>query len=133
MREVRAAMKSPLPLAAAALLALAACNAEPTTEVIDANPDPMAKELANAGAIELPPAIKADKSMRCSDNSLVYVTFFEGDKQAIVRTEKGGTATTLTAPNAGEPLTAEGGWKLTGDTANISIEQPGKGALSCHE
>ncbi len=126
-------MKSPLPFAAAALLALAACNSEPSTEVIDTNPDPMAKELANAGAIELPPAIKAEKTMRCSDNSLVYLTFFEGDKQVVVRTEKGGTPTTLTAPNGGEPLTAEGGWKLTGDTANVSIEQPGKKALTCHE
>lgn len=126
-------MKSPFTIATAALLALAACNADPKTEVIDTNPDPMAKELANAGAIELPPAIKADKTMRCSDNSLVYVTFFEGDKQAIVRTEKGGTPTTLTAPNGGEPLTADGGWKLTGDTANVSIELPGKGALTCHE
>jgi hypothetical protein len=126
-------MKSPLPIVAAAFLALAACSSETTPEVIDSNPDPMAKELANAGAIELPPAIKADKTMRCSDNSLVYVTFFEGDKQAIVRTEKGGTATTLKAANGGEPLTAEGGWKLSGDPANISIEQPGKGALTCHE
>lgn len=127
-------MKSPLYFAAAALLALAACNSEPQTpEVIDTNPDPMAKELANAGAVELPPAIKADKTMRCSDNSLVYVTFFEGDKQAIVRTEKGGTATTLKAANGGEPLTAEGGWKLSGDVKNISIEQPGKKPLTCHE
>ena len=30
-------------------------------------------------------------------------------------------------------LTAEGGWKLTGDTANVKVELPGKGALSCHE
>lgn len=127
-------MKSPLFLSAAALLALAACNSEPQTpEVIDTNPDPMAKALANAGSIELPPAIKADKSLRCSDNSLVYVTFFEGDKQAVVRTEKGGTPTTLTAPNAGEPLTAAGGWSMTGDTANITLEQPGKASLSCHE
>ena len=125
-------MKSPLPFALAALLALAACNSEPTTpEVLDSNPDPMAKELANAGAVELPPAIKADETMRCKDNSLVYVTFFQGDKQAFVRTEKGGTPTTLTAPNGGEPLVAEGGWKLTGDPENITLEQPGKPTLTC--
>ena len=78
----------------------------------------------------VPPAIKADKTMRCADNSLVYVTFFEGDKQAVVRTEKGGTPTTLTAATAGEPLTAEGGWSMTGDTANVKIEVPGKGWLT---
>ncbi len=126
-------MKSPLPFAAAALLALAACNSQSEPEVVDTNPDPMASQLANAGSIELPPAIKADKTMRCSDNSLVYVTFFEGDKQAVVRTEQGGTPTTLTAANSGEPLTAEGGWQMTGDTANVKITLPGKGALTCHE
>ncbi|WP_085810614.1 hypothetical protein [Sphingomonas sp. TZW2008] len=125
-------MKSPLPIAIAALMALAACNsksAEP--EVIDTNPDPMATQLANAGAVELPPAIKADKSMRCKDNSVVYVTFFEGDKQAIVRTAKDGSPTTLTAPNGGEPLVADGGWKLTGSPTNITLEQPGKPSLTC--
>ncbi|WBH17627.1 hypothetical protein [Sphingomonas radiodurans] len=125
-------MKNILPFAAAALLALAACSSEPQApEIVDTNPDPMAKELANAGAVELPPAIKADKTMRCKDNSLVYVSFFEGDKQAIVRTEKTGTPTTLTAPTAGEPLVAEGGWKLTGTPENITIEQPGKPSLTC--
>ncbi|MDF2494259.1 hypothetical protein [Sphingomonas sp.] len=127
-------MKSPFLFATAALLALAACNSEPSApEVLDSNPDPMARELANAGAIELPPSIKAEKSMRCDDNSLAYVTFFEGDKQVLLRTAKDGPATTLTAANGGEPLTAEGGWKLTGDTKNVTIEQPGKKPLSCHE
>jgi hypothetical protein len=125
-------MKSPLPFAIAALLALAACNSGPSEpEVLDSNPDPMAKDLANAGAVELPPAIKADKTMRCKDNSLVYVTFFEGDKQAVVRTDKAGTPTTLTAPTGGEPLVAEGGWKLTGTPTNITLEQPGKASLTC--
>lgn len=125
-------MKSHLPFAAAALLALAACNsqsAEP--QVLDANPDPMATELANAGAVELPPAIKAEKTMRCKDNSLVYVTFFQGDKQAFVRTAEDGAPTTLTAPNAGEPLVADGGWKMTGTPESITLTQPGKGELTC--
>ena len=125
-------MKSPLLLPAAALLALAACNSKPSTpEVLDSNPDPMATQLANAGAIELPPAIKAEKTLRCKDNSLVYVTFFQGDKQAFVRTAKDGSPTTLNAANAGDPLVADGGWKLTGTPASITLEQPGKGALTC--
>lgn len=126
-------MKIPLLPVVASLLALAACNSQPDQpEVIDTNPDPMASTLANAGPIELPPAIKADKTMRCKDSSLVYVTFFEGDKQAVVRTEKGGTPTMLKADDAAKPLTSEGGWSLTGSTTEIQLTQPGKGALSCH-
>ena len=124
-------MKSSLPFIATALFALSACNSKSETEVIDTNPDPMATELANAGAVELPPAIKAEKTMRCKDNSLVYVTFFQGDKQVFVRTEKDGTPTTLKAENAGDPLTADGGWKLTGTPENITLAQPGKGELTC--
>lgn len=126
-------MKSPiLPLiAAASLLALAACNNQPKgPEVVDTNPDPMANMLKNAAPIELPPAIKADKSLRCKDNSLVYVTFFEGDKLAVVRTTQGGTPTRLTAPAAGQPLTAAG-WKMTGTPNSIDLTQPGKGEQSC--
>lgn len=122
-----------LPLvAAASLLALAACNSQPKgPEVVDTNPDPMANTLAHAKPVELPPAIKADKSLRCKDNSLVYVTFFEGDKLAIVRTKQGGTPTRLTAPAAGQPLTADGGWKMTGTPDSIDLTQPGKGSQSC--
>lgn len=121
-----------LPLAAS-LFALAACNSEPSKpQVIDSNPDPMASQLANATPIELPPAIKADKTMRCKDGSLVYVTFFTGDKQAVVRTEKNGTPTMLKGEGGEAPLSAEGGWKLTGTPTEITLTRPGKGALSCH-
>jgi hypothetical protein len=123
-------MKSPLLLpAAAVLLALGACNNKP--QVVDTNPDPMANQLAEAPKAELPPAIKADKTLRCKDNSLVYVTFFEGDKMAVVRTKQDGTPTQLTAANAGDPLTAAGGWKLTGGPSSIELTQPGKAAETC--
>jgi predicted small lipoprotein YifL len=128
-------MKSPLLLTAtaAALFALAACDNKPKTpEVVDINPDPMANELANRAPVELPPAIKADKSMRCQPgNVLLYVTFFEGDKLAMVRTEQNGPQTRLTAAKAGDPLTAEGGWKLTGTPTSAKITQPGKGEFTC--
>ncbi|MEH3048640.1 hypothetical protein [Sphingomonas adhaesiva] len=121
-----------LPLAAS-LLAVAACNSQPDKpQVIDTNPDPMASQLANAAPVELPPAIKADKTMRCKDGSLVYVTFFQGDKQAVVRTEKDGAATTLKGPEAGKPLIAEGGWSMTGSTSEVMVTRPGKAAVSCH-
>jgi len=125
-------MKSYFLPAAAALFALSACNSQPSKpEIVDTNPDPMAAELANQGAVELPPSIKAEKSFRCKDNSLVYVTFFQGDKQAFVKTKKDGEPTVLKAANAGEPLTADGGWKLTGDVSHITLAQPGKGEQSC--
>ena len=122
-----------LPIAAAAaLFAVSACNSSSAPEVIDTNPDPMAANIANAAPIELPPAIKADKTMRCKSGDLVYVTFFQGDKQAVVRTEKAGTPTVLKAAEAGQPLTADGGWSMTGSTSEVSLTVPGKGKLTCH-
>lgn len=118
--------------AAAAIVALPACNPKPKTpEVLDTNPDPMANELANRAPVELPPAIKADKTMRCKDNSLLYVTFFEGNKLAFVRTEKAGKVNRLAATETGEPLTADGGWKMTGTPDLITITQPGKPSQTC--
>ena len=118
--------------ALAAAVVLVGCNSQPSQpEVVDSNPDPMANILANRAPVELPPTIKADKSFRCKDNSLVYVTFFEGDKQANVRTKQDGTPTRLTAPTAGEPLTAEGGWKLTGTPTSITITTPDKPSQTC--
>ena len=122
-----------LPMTAvAALLVLAACNSKPASpEVIDTNPDPMANTLANAAPVVLPPAIKSEQTLRCKDNSLLYVTFFEGNKLAFVRTEKAGAINRLTAPAAGEPLVADGGWKMTGTPSLITITQPGKGSQTC--
>ncbi len=123
-----------LPMTAvAALLVLAACNSKPASpEVLDSNPDPMATTLANAAPVELPPAIKSEKTLRCKDNTLVYVTFFQGDKQANVRTKEGGTPTKLVAEVAGAPKTAEGGWSMTGDETSVTLTQPGKSAQVCH-
>lgn len=124
--------KSPLFAAAAALLSLAACNQDKPEELSSTAPDPMASQLANAAPIELPPAIAASKSMRCGDNSLVFVDFFQGDKMVIVRTVKGGPATTLKAPNAGEPYVAEGGFKLTGNAKTATVVTPNEGTRTCH-
>jgi hypothetical protein len=125
-------MKNSLPFAAAAiaLLSLAACKNEPQ-EVTSTAPDPMASQLANAAPVELPPSISSSVTMRCGDNSLVYVDFFDGNKQVQLRTEKGGTATMLHAPEAGQPYTAEGGYQLTGTPKNISVTLPGKSAKTC--
>ncbi len=118
-----------LPTAAVVLLALSACDNKPT-EVTTVSPDPMASVLANKAPVELPPSIKAEATLRCKDNSLVYVTFFEGDKQALIKTKLDGTPVKLTADKAGDPLKAEG-WVLTGNPKAVTLTEPGKSAQLC--
>ena len=55
--------------AIAATAALAACDSEP--EVLKVNRfDPQAEALKNAGPVEAPPMIVANRAYRCRDNSL---------------------------------------------------------------
>ena len=125
-------IKTPLMIAAAALLALSACNKSQPEEVSGVAPDPMASQLANAAPIELPPAIAASVTMRCKDNSLVYADFFQGDKQVQLKTVKDGPATMLKAPVAGEPFVADGGYKLTGNAKTATVVTPNEGTRTCH-
>ncbi|SFP73347.1 hypothetical protein [Sphingomonas rubra] len=125
-------MKSILPLLAAPLCVLAACNAQPTTEVVNDNPDPMATQLANAAPVELPPAIRADKTMRCADGSVIGVVFFQGDKQVNVRVPNTAQPQRLTTAEAGQPYTAEGGWKLAGSDSAVTVTTDAGKSLTCH-
>lgn len=118
-----------LPAVAVALLALSACDNKPT-EVTNVAPDPMASVLANKAPVELPPSITADVSMRCKDNSLAFVTFFEGDKQVLVKISKDGTPVKLTAEKAGDPLKADS-YELTGNPKAVTLTEPGKPAQLC--
>jgi len=119
-----------LPLVVAAAFSLAAC--ENKVEEVDTRaPDPQAEALKNAPKVELPPAILASVSLRCKDNSLIYVDFFQGEKQAQVKTEKTGAATMLKAPEAGQPYVADGGYKLTGSPKSVDVTVPGWGTKSC--
>nr|WP_066796560.1 hypothetical protein [Sphingomonas soli] len=122
--------KLPLIAAAAALLSLAACENKPE-EVSSISPDPMKTELANRAPVVLPPSISASKQMRCGDNSLVFVDFFQGDTQVQVRTAKDGAGTILKAPAAGEPYVAEGGYKLTGTPKSATVVTPNEGTRTC--
>jgi len=126
-------MKNPSLIAAAAvaLLSLAACENKPE-EVTSTAPDPMASQLANAAPVELPPAIAETVTLRCGDNSLVYLDFFQGNKQVQLKTDKKGPATMLKAAEAGQPFEAEGGYKLTGTPKSVSVTVPGKPAKTCH-
>jgi hypothetical protein len=121
----------PILAAAAAMLSLSAC--EKKSEVVTTTaPDPQEEALKNAAPIALPPALTASVSLRCGDNSLIYVDFYKGETQAVVKTAKDGTPTVLKAPASGEPYVADGGWKLTGNSKAISVTLPGKPAKSCH-
>lgn len=120
--------KTSLIAATAAILTLSACQ-QGAPEEVGGTPDPQAEALKNAPKVELPPSIKASVSMRCKDNSLIYVDFFDGDKMAVLRTEKNGPATSLKAENAGDPLVAEG-YKLTGTPKSVTVETPA-GTRSC--
>ncbi len=113
--------------ASAATLALTACNSEP--EVVNQY-DAQAKALENAAPVELPPAITASRTYRCSDNSLVYVDFYN-DNTAQLRTSQGGDSTVLTAAGGNPPYTAEG-HSVSANSENVRITAPGKNNLSCH-
>lgn len=123
----RAMKHTPL-YAFAALVALSACNNSAAEETA-ANAAAPSNQVA--APVELPPAITAEKTLRCKDNSLVYVTFFEGNRQALVRTEQNGTPTMLKAETAGDPLVADGGYRMTGTPESIDLTLPGKGAQAC--
>lgn len=134
MREARGAMRNFLVLtaAAAASLTLAACNSNSGPEEVDTTaPDPMAAQLANAAPVELPPALKASVTFRCQPgNSLVYVDFFDGNKQANLKTEQGATPIVLRAAEAGQPYTGEG-YTVEGTPSAITYTPAGKSALKC--
>ena len=102
--------------------ALAGCNSESHTIVANEAPDPMAAELANAPAVELPPAIAASKTYRCKDNSLLYIDWYS-DGSARVKTEKGVGGTQVPAPVEGAKS------DLAGTAQTPSITYGGK---SCH-
>ncbi|USI73644.1 hypothetical protein [Sphingomonas morindae] len=121
------------PAAAGLLLfALGACNMQP--ENIEVGPNDDQKEaLAHAKPVELPPAIEASKSYRCKDNSVVYIDWFAGGKSATVRPKKDDSPVMLKADQAGQPLTAEGGYAISGTSkaSNVDVTLPGKGKQSC--
>ena len=117
--------------AAPVLIVLAATGCKQQPETVNGYGDPMAAELANAAPVDLPPALKASKTYRCKDNSLVYIDYMSDDMTAHLRTEKGGQLTVLKAPEAGKPFEAEGGYKVEGNGDSVTIAVPGKGAQSC--
>lgn len=119
-----------LTFALVAAAALAGCNSQSASE---AEANAAAANAATAAPVELPPSIAHSKIYRCKDNSVVYIDWLSDNKTANLRSEKNGAATQLVAPEAGQPMVAEGGFSLTGtaDDASITLARPGIPSESC--
>lgn len=131
VREAFAIMKISLfPAAAVLALSLSACQQSQPETLDTTASDPQAEALAKSGPVVLPPAVKASVTFRCKDNSLVYVDFFSGDKQAQVRQKKDGEMVMLKSEKAGDPMIADG-YSMTGDPKSITLKVPGKDSLTC--
>jgi hypothetical protein len=105
----------------AALFLLAACDSQPTTIVAGGPADPDADKIKAAKPVKLPPAILANKSYRCKDNSLIYVDWFNDNQSANLHLkEKAGNPIPLSAPKVGDPMVG-GGYTLTGDANSKSV------------
>ena len=112
--------------------ALAACNNSDHTIVADPTPDDGYNAAADANVV-LPPAIKASKTYRCADNTIVHIDWLADGKSATARVGDAGTPVALAAPEAGQPMTAPDGSAIDGsaDAASVRITLPGKSAQSC--
>jgi len=105
----------------AALFLLAACDSQPTTIVAGGPSDPDADKIKAAKPVKLPPAILANKSYRCKDNSLIYIDWFNDNQSANLHLkEKTATPIPLAAPKVGDPFTG-GGYTLTGSATAKSV------------
>src|SRR6266542_5784322 len=121
--------RTPLLITLAAAAALAGCDKNQTI-------DPNQASEANVTAskpVALPPSIIASKIYRCADNQVVYVDWLSDNKSADIRTDQTGARTKVTTTEAGKPMTAPGGFDLSGSatasTARIAV--PGHKSQSC--
>ena len=99
--------RTPLLLALAATAALAACGKNDDHTIVAGPDTDVANQAPSTNApVTLPPSIAASKIYRCK--------------------------VTLTAPEAGKPMVAQG-YSLSGSPAGgtITLERPGKGSQSC--
>ena len=124
--------RTPLLIMLGAAAALAGCNKENHTIVAGGPPGDNLAAAENT-PVALPPSITASKIYRCADNQVVYVDWLSDGKSANVRTDKGGSPTQVTAPAAGKPMMAAGGYSVEGSASASSakIAVPGHPAQSC--
>ncbi len=117
----------------AALMLLAGCNSEPVK--VGEAADPQAEALKNAPKVALPPAMK-DKTYRCKDNSVVYVSFSSDNVTALVRDkQEEPPVATLKAPAPGQAFVGQGdsgkGFSLSGSGDNVTYTSPDSGTQTC--
>jgi hypothetical protein len=122
--------RTPLLLTLAAAAALAGCHKH---TIVAGPPDDATNTAANAN-VQLPPSIVATKLYRCTDNSVVTVDYLSDSKSANVHTGKEAPVTQVTAPEAGQPMTATGGYSVEGSPTSSSakIAVPGHPAQTCN-
>ena len=129
---MRCMTRTPLLLALIATAALAGCNKENHTIIAGPDEDAANQAPSMNGPVTLPPSILASKSYRCKDNSIVFIDWLSDNKSANFRAKRTDAPVTLSAPQAGQPMTADG-YSLTGSSSgsSITLTRPGKGSQSC--
>ena len=117
-------------LALVATAALAGCNSKDHTIVAGSGIDN--ETPATNAPVVLPPSIASSASYRCKDNSVVYIDWMSDNKSATYRAERTDSPVALNAPEAGQPMVADG-YSLTGAPGgkSITLTRPGKGSQSC--
>lgn len=143
--------KNLLLIAPLSMLALAACN---KSETPAAEGEATATAKAPAAPVAMPPAITAQATYRCADNSIVHVDFLGqneaadirvGDKTAVavrVSAEKPAApaegaaapapaATPVTDAPAGPLKSADGKTMLSGSGKQINLQLADKSAQTC--
>ena len=124
--------RTPLLLALAAVTALAGCNNSDHTIIAGPDADEANQAPPTNGPVTLPPSIESSKIYRCKDNSVVYIDWLSDGKSANFRAKQTDVPVTLTAPEAGKPMVADG-YSLSGTPKGgaVTLERPGKGSQSC--
>lgn len=124
--------RTPLLLTIAVAAALAGCGENDPVVVGGPSDDPANQAPAANGPVELPPSIAATKTYRCKDNGIVSIDWLSDGKSANLRAGDAAVVR-LAAPEAGQPMTAEGGYSLTGtaEGSTITLARPDKGSQSC--
>ena len=125
--------RTALILMLAAAAALAGCNKENHTIVAGPDTGEPTNSAANAN-VQLPPSILSTKMYRCADNTVVTVDYLSDNKSANVKAGKDGAVTQVVAPEAGQPMTAAGGYSVEGSSSasSVKIAVPGHAAQTCN-
>lgn len=123
--------RTPLIIALAAAAALAGCNKESHT--IGGGPDAADANAAANAPVTLPPSVAATKTYRCADNRVVSIDWLSDNLSANIRAGDNATPVQLTTAEAGKPMTAPGGYALSGsaDASSVRIAFPGHASQSC--